>query len=132
MKKLLLIIFICFGVLAWGQDESGTVKEQLLSGLDQLEDLVLGWEKSLLSLQQDAVISQQIIDDMESIQWAQATYINQLRGQFVELDKIDQAKSQYIVLLQSRQRKYRIAIAVGVPAGIVVGVVGGVLLSHFF
>ena len=133
MKKLLLIFAIflfCFPV--WGQEDSGDIKEQLLSGLDQLEGLMLGMEQSLIGLQGEVQISQQIIDDMASIQWAQAMYLNQLRGQVDDMAKIDEAKSRYIILMQTRQRNYRIALAVGIPVGVAVGVVGGILISHYF
>lgn len=133
MKKFLLI-FIVFSIciFAHAQEEtpSPTLKDQLSTGLDQLEDLMLGMEKSIIGLQVDIGVSQQAVMDMHSIAYAQGQYMNRLRDQVEELDRLDRAKSQYIVLLQSRQQKYKFALAVGIPAGVLVGVGGGFLLSR--
>ena len=135
MRKVCLIFIIfLFSSLVWGQqvESEDTVKGQLLSGLDQLEDLMLDMSKSITSLQGDVAVGQQVAKDMTSIREAQAAYLNQLREQIEEMDKLDKAKSQYIVLMQSRQQTYRIALAIGIPAGMVVGVAGGLLLAHLF
>jgi len=133
-KVCLIFIIFLFSSLVWGQqvESEDTVKGQLLSGLDQLEDLMLDMSKSITSLQGDVAVGQQVAKDMTSIREAQAAYLNQLREQIEEMDKLDKAKSQYIVLMQSRQQTYRIALAIGIPAGMVVGVAGGLLLAHLF
>ena len=132
MRKVILFfaIFLFLSGLVQSQEsfDEPAVKEQLLSGLDQLENLMLGMQNRLFSLQYDVEIGQQIIQDMTSIQEAQAVYLNQLRREVDEMDKLDKAKSQYIILLQNRQKNYRLGLAIGIPAGIIVGVVGGVLI----
>ena len=129
----IIFIFVfgfCYGE-ELGVDGGGDlgVKGQLISGLDQLEGLMLGMEASILGLQTDVGVAQQAVVDMHNIAYAQGVYMDKLRGQVDELDSLDRAKSRYIVLLQSRQRKYRVLLAVGVPAGLCVGVLGGVLVS---
>ena len=129
MKKAMLIlaVFLFSSLPAQGQ-EGAEVKDQLLTGLDQLEELVNGMDLFIRNLQGEMAVGSQIIDDMASIQWAQASYIEKLREQAEERDKLDRAKSQYIILLQSRQKNYRIALLVGIPAGLAVGVAGGYIL----